>query len=477
MFRLLLMLRKKQFFGSILIAFTLVLGQTWPSTAAAQAVAAALAPTMLALQELRKTIDSTINTVDAESAARLNQLGLMVDHTIQQVRGAIEDLSNKVQINETKLFSDVFTTMSAVNEELTNKGYLAYIGVNSTLANLATTVGAVPGLKVKPFLFATHPLRLPTQAKDTQVAIYGHFPDVDDNHSAEVSYSTNGQPSQSTSLKRFVGGSLAFDLPRDYLREGQFVNLVVKIPSVKFMFIRGSETFNTRVYIENPNAFAFAIERFQVNPNLWKQITALHIYTERADSNRTSNSGTASAPQLFSLLINDNVTYDASTATFTSMKNDVGVSGIPCWCNCSHPSAKMNAWDANSVSWSLNAPSCGPTTCTRGGGFLGAPQFQVCGGGGTHAEVYLTPTFNVKVRNQSEQTSIGSSSAKAMRNSVWKDVNVLPPTWQSVSVLGTFTDGDEKNSCQLTVTKAIPTGACRLFSGSVQNDVIVLQTR
>jgi flagellin-like hook-associated protein FlgL len=460
-----------------LIALALVVAQTWPPTAAAQATAATLAPTMLALQELRKTIDTTINTVDAESAARLNQLGLMIDRTIQQVQGAIDNLSNKVQINETKLFSDVFTAMSAVNEELTNKGYLAYIGVNSTLANLATTVGAVPGLKVKPFLFATQPLRLPVQAKDTQVAIYGHFPDVDDAHPAKVSYSTDGRPSQSTSLKRFVGGSLAFELPRDYLREGQFVNLAVEIPSVKFMFIRGSETFNTRVYIENPNAFTFAIERFQANPNLWRQIAAPRTHTERADSNRTSNNGTASAPQLFSVLINDNVTYDASTATFATMKSDVGVSGIPCWCNCSRPSAQVNSWDANSVSWSLHAPSCSPTVCTRGGGFLGAPQIQTCGGGGTHAEVYLTPAFNVKVRNQSEQTSMGGSSVKATRNSVWKDSNALPPSWQSVSVVGTFIDGNETHSCHFAVTKAIPTGACRLFSGSVQNDVLVLQTR
>src|SRR5438093_10123226 len=71
-----------------------------------------LGGTLVALQELKKSLESTVNTVDAESAARINQLSLAVDNAIKNVQKAIQDVSSGVQFNENKLFSDVFTVMS-----------------------------------------------------------------------------------------------------------------------------------------------------------------------------------------------------------------------------------------------------------------------------------------------------------------------------------------------------------------------------
>jgi hypothetical protein len=108
-----------------------------------------------------------VNTVDAESAARINQLSIALDAAIKEVQGAIDDASKQVQFNENKVFSDVFSIMSDVNSELTKKGYLAYIGVNASLANVATTMEGIPFIHIAPYLFATYPLRLSSKAADT----------------------------------------------------------------------------------------------------------------------------------------------------------------------------------------------------------------------------------------------------------------------------------------------------------------------
>ena len=147
------------------IAILLVLGSIGfenvnSSRAFAQVAPVTLGATLIALQELKQALQSTINTVDPETSAKINQLSIAVDSAIKEVQSAIDDASHQIQFDENKLFSDVFSVMSEVNDELDRKGYLAFIGVNATLANVATTMEGVPGLKIAPFLFATYPLRL-----------------------------------------------------------------------------------------------------------------------------------------------------------------------------------------------------------------------------------------------------------------------------------------------------------------------------
>jgi len=431
---------------------------------------------LIGLQELKKSLESTVNTVDAESAARINQLSIAVDSAIKEVETAIKDASNQIQINEAKIFTDVFTVMSNVNFELNNKGYLAYIGVNATLANLATTAEGIPGIKIKPYLFATFPLRLSPNASDRMVSFYGHFRDVDDANPAMVTYRVDGLPEQKIDLKRYVGGSLAFQVPQPYLHESKFIEMSISIPEKKFFFFHGHTTFNTRVYVEALNAFSLKIDSYQENPNLWATIPSPTEHVERADSNRTSNVGTATAAQLFSTLINDNATYFADRATFAAMPSRTDTVGPPCWCGCAGSSAQMTSWDANSVSWQISAPSCGQHVCSKGGGFLGLPQVETCGGGGTHGEVYLRPTFKVKLRNQPADVLLNSASIAMKRNDVWQSKQ-LPIQWNSLSITGIFKDGDETHSCQATISKEISKSSCDLFSGSVTNNALTIQTR
>lgn len=445
------------------------------STAHAQVSSVALVAVVAGLQELKQTLQSSIGTVDGETANRINQLSLAVDKTIAEVKTAIQDTSNQVQFDENKVFSDVFSTMSQINSEIDNKGYLAFIGVNSSLANVATTMEGIPLIKVKNYLYATYPLRIGVKATDRLVRFFGHFPDVDDKHPATATYSIDGLPEQKVSLSRNVGGSLSLTIPNGYLKEASFINFSISIPKKSFLSIYGSDTFTTRVYVETLKALTFSVESFQANPNLWANVPAPAAHVERADSNRTTNIGSMSAPQLFSVLMNNNTTYDASSATFASMSNiPPEASGSPCWCGCSPASAATPVWDSNTVSWSLSAPTCGYHYCTKGGGRFGI-QTQSCGGGGTHAQVTLQPVFRVKVRGQPEQAPINSTTFALARNDVWTSSS-LPPTWSTITVKGVFKDGDETNTCQLTVSKGVPNGTCPLFKADVIVNAITIQS-
>ncbi len=136
------------------------------SSASAQVHAEDLAGLLVVLGQFRQNLDGVLNTVDAETAARINQLRSVLDGVIREVDKVIKDGFDKAQITEQKLFSDVNDVIERTNHELQNKGYLAYIGINSTLVNVATTLEGVPFVKVKPYLFAPSPLRLSPDATD-----------------------------------------------------------------------------------------------------------------------------------------------------------------------------------------------------------------------------------------------------------------------------------------------------------------------
>jgi hypothetical protein len=87
----------------------------------AQLSPALLGTVLIGLQQLKQSIETSITTVDAETAQKLNQLGLLGDSAIRQIHGVIDDVSNKVTVNEVKLFTDIFTVMSTVNSELDKK--------------------------------------------------------------------------------------------------------------------------------------------------------------------------------------------------------------------------------------------------------------------------------------------------------------------------------------------------------------------
>jgi hypothetical protein len=438
-----------------------------PLPAHAQVHAADLAGMLIVLGQLRQNLDGVINTVDAETAARINQLRSTLDGVIAEVDKVIKDGFDKAQVTEQKLFSDIDDVVERTNRELENKGYLAYIGVNSTLVNLATTLEGVPFVKVKPYLFATSPLRLSPVATDRLVSFYGHFPDIDNSHPATVEVETSGVGKKKVDLAKYVGNQIGFQLPPEYLKEGQFIEMLVSIPTVKYYVWHTTEDIRARMYVEKQDAFTFNISAFQENPALWATIPAPSEHYERADSGRTSNIQTLRARDLYASMINDNTTYDMDTALFIAMAHREQGSEPPCHCGCSPGTATLSGWDANTVSFALSAPNCGDHFCG---------VFDHCGGGGTHGDIWLRPTFKVKRRNVQENAPLTSQTVPAKRRSVTPEMDLGAP-WVLVTVVGTFKDRDEEYKREVTLTKGVPIANSELWKAEIVNDKVRIETR
>jgi hypothetical protein len=438
-----------------------------PAAQAQVVHAADLGGLLIVLGQLRQSLDDVINTVDSESAARINQLKIAVDSTISEVDKVIKDGFDKAQTTETKLFSDVNNVIERTNHELESKGFLAYIGVNSTLVNVATTLEGVPFVKVKPYLFATSPLRLSPDATDRLISFYGHFPDIDKSHPATVEVEMAGVGKKRLNLAKYVGNQLGFQLPGEYVKEGQFLEMLVSIPTVKYYVWHTTEDIRARMYVERRDVFSFDIKAFQENPALWATIVAPSERHERADSNRTSNSQTLTAKELFSTLVNDDTTYDMSSATFVTVGHRESQSVPPCHCGCNGGNATFSSFDANTVSFALSAPNCGAHMCA---------VFDSCGGGGTNADIWLKPTFKAKRRGIQETAPLQSQWFAAKRRSVTPDFD-LGPQWSTVTVTGTFKDKDEEYKRQITVTKGRPIGNSELWKVEIVNDHLRIETR
>jgi hypothetical protein len=439
----------------------------WVPPARAQVQVASLGGLLLVLGQLRQNLDGVINTADAETAARIKQLQISLDGVISELNNVIKNGFDKAQVTETKLFSDLDDVVERTNHELEDKAYLAYLGVNSTLVNVATVLEGIPFVKIKPYLFATNPIRLSPDATDRVVSFYGHFPDIDKSHPAVVEISMQGAATKRVELAKYVGNQLGFQLPPEYLKEGQFVEMLVSIPTKKYYVWHTTEDVRARLYVEKRDAFSFSITAYQENPALWATIQAPGERLENADSNRTSNSQTLTAKDLFATMINDNVKYDMASAVFVGMGHRESASGPPCHCGCSGGTAAFSAWDANTVTFSLAAPSCGFHWCSA---------FDSCGGGGTSANIWLRPTFRVKRRGVSETAPFKSQNVAAKRRSVTPDLD-LGHQWAFLAVVGEFRDKDEYYKRQVTVTKGVPVGNSELWKVQVANDHVHVETR
>jgi hypothetical protein len=455
----------------LLVWFTaLAMGQT-----SAPSGSAMLTTTLAGLKVLKKDLNSTVALVDAESAARLDRLSTATDKAIREIEAAIGDISRQVKFDEAKLYADVFLLMSVVDAELGRTGYLAYAGVNATLANLAASLQDFPSAKAPTSLFATYPLRLSATGTEASVAFFGHFPDVDSSHEPLVTYRVDGLPEATVPLRRSHDGSFTFQIPQLYLKEGKFIEMSIAVPERKSMLFYGTATFHARVYVEKREALTLEIAINQENPKLWEVVSSSNEYVERADGINMFNVGTASAVQLFKKLIDDDKTYRADSATFLSMPFRLSTVGAPCWCGCAASSAALTSWDANSVSWQISAPSCGEHFCAGQGHFY--PQTQVCAGGATHAEIYLKPIFRVKLRSQRDDVLIYAQHVRMQHHDTWQGGEALPWQWDNVAITGTFKDGAESHECRMTIHKDVKSGSCDLFSASVANDILTIESR
>jgi hypothetical protein len=439
-----------------------VISLTLPNQAGAQAAAAADFVAMVGvLQQVKQALDESLNTANNAAADRIHQAEIAVNQTIANLQKAIQNVQHGVSIQREDVFRQALDTLSQVNTTIQDSSRLVYLDVNSTLVSAATIVGAIPGLGVDSFVFAADPLRLRPHATDTLVSFYGYFPNVQTDGDANVTVGTEHFPAQ-----RYAGNRLAFKLPQKYVgAQGHYVEMTLTLPRTHWYSIT-RPTIHNRVYVETANAFHFALASIVDNPDLWATVNGSQ-YKDNADSSKTSVAKTLSAQDLFSTQVNDNATYDASTAQLVAVNSSIGSAGTkPCDC-CDSSDGKVTGWDAGKVSYALSAPTCPAKRCSL---------TYWCGGGGTHVEVYLNPVFRVQRRGvpsvvPSKTFSVDQGRASATTTNVGAE-------WASIEVRLHYKDGDDEASETATLTKGVPVQAKTLFTARFDGaSTITIETR
>jgi hypothetical protein len=462
------------------VAGLLCLASVTPSASLAQATAAIeLGGSLVALQQLRSQLEGIVNTVDTATANRIRQTELALDQTIAKITHAIDHGYGRVNNTRDQVMGNVATTIVQTQSLVQDTMGFAFTGVNDSLVNAARILTRIPLINVSTYVFAVTPLRFQANSTDRQVQIHGFFPDAASSHPVYVVFDDVKATSTKLKVDAFVNNTFAFELPVSVLaKEGKFVTMTIQLPVRRLWgAYYSTEEVKARVYVDRKAPFKFAIS-FQVeNSAIWASVTAPSPLVRRADSNLITVNASISASEAFSTLINDNATYEMSTAQFAGFTpgNPIRIVGPPCASGCSGSTGTWN-WDARTVNISLSAPSCPIHTISPGG-----LQLPYQCSGGTHADFGAVPTFRVKRRG------IAPAEVEASRTSILlgrKSASAglpLPANWTAVSIRGEFQDDTQTYQNQVRLTS----GAAGVLSANdpffwkaeVQGAELVISTK
>jgi hypothetical protein len=471
----------------------------WPLPTSAQSGLAADAGVLVALQQLKSQLDSVINTVDQETAARIRQAEIALTTLISKLQDAMDHGYGLINNTRDQLMGNVATVMIQTQDMIQGTTGVLLIGVNDSLVNLARIVTALPGINIPTYVYAITPMRFATNASDSHVEIHGYFPDTSKDHPVVVHFD-NGD---SIRLASYVNNTLGFDLPSQLLtKQESFVNMTFDLP-VKHLWgtYYTVEPVKARVYVEGGTPFSFSVIINIGNPNLWATVVAPSQMHERADSARTTNNQTFTAPELFSRLVNDDVQYDMSTAEFVAF-NPVPVSpprivktafgnitipspatpilfqgDNPCASGCTSSTGSWS-WNANQLSIALSAPDCGTHVIVPGG-----LQFPYQCGGGTHADFTSVPTFRVKRRGAiaPEIPSTSQPMKFVLARKRVSDAIPLPAGWTSVDINGRFKEGAEDSESHVRLTSGpkglLSANDALIWKAEVSGETLLISTR
>jgi len=468
----------------------------------AQGPVVELGAVLFGLQQLKAQLDSVVNTVDQETAAKIRQGEIALNGVIASVNDAIARGYGFFNNTRDQVMGNVATVMIQTQAMVQDTAAFALLGVNDSLANVARILTAIPGVNVPTYIYALTPLRFSRDAADVHVEAHGFFPDLSRAHPVTVHFE-NGQ---TISLDSYINNTLGFDLPKTLLsKQETFVTMTFDLP-VRHLLGAYYSTLplKARVYIERDTPFTFAVSVDVGNPKQWATVKAPAPLHERADSSRTTNNQTFTAAEIFSRLINNNVDYDMSTAQFVAIDPPpapppvalppgllrlgaifsvvprpappiIDQGSNPCASGCTSSSGTWS-WDANTLRIALSAPECAPHVVSPPG--LQLP-YQCAGG--THADFTAFPTFRVRTRGPQLPEIASINRTLNLRRKKVSEPIELPFDWTSIEIRSQFRDGKESAENHARLTSG-PTGLLSandpiFWKAEVTGQSLIISTR
>jgi hypothetical protein len=414
-----------------------------------------LGAAQLFLTQLQTTLSSLINSGDLAASNRIKQAAVEVQTILKQIDEIKKGLVKDVNRATTEVFSSTQSLLVALRSEIRSTERRIFLDLNSTLVNGARLLDGIPFVNMQPFVIGAEPTRFSPDSVDREVFIYGYFKFVTDSSPA---YVTVGDAKDAIPLKRYTNNRLGFTLPLKTLQAESYVNLKMVIPDEPALagWWKRSVTLYDRIYIEQRVPYSFRVRATVPNPDLWEVVKPGVEIHENADSNRTSNDQLITAPQAFSRVVPDAVKkYVIESATFHDIPHRFGEGGP-----CEHVTRGATLVEKNKdrIHFRLHASSMSshwPTVTTHHGG------------GGSHADIWFTPSFLVKKANVPE----GVGRTLPVLTSTHADVKHFdfPEGWLSVEIVAQYKDGDEQFTETMVLSPSTPTGT-KLFWDAAMND-------
>lgn len=427
----------------MLLVFIIALGLIVqrPATSNAQVSVAGLGALLGLLQQLQSNLVSILNSVDVSTQNRIHQVRVESESVIKSVEGVIkkgEEASDRLRAN---VAADAMALIRRIADITQSTSSDAFLKVNSTLIATAHLAASLPLINVDPFVLAIDPPRKLFNSKDRLIKVHGFFSGVDASRPIMIAFSNS---SISMKASRAEGGAISFDLPERLMRPGEFVGFTIRVPRKSawdwLPFSRGAEqVFDSRVYVPTQEPFSFLVEIFKEHPQLYSELRPAAPLQFTANSATTSNNKTLSAADIYSLLARDNREHDLADISIVALEHRVDAGIRPCSC-CDASSGRLAHWNNRDLAFELHAPTCPSKWCS---------VTYHCGGGGTNAEIYLTPTIRIKRKNVPHLHVVSQERRTAMRRTtVGLD---LPPDWKAIRITGYFRDGDQNESSQVYI--------------------------
>ena len=446
----------------VLLGLAFVLCTTVTPIAHSQASSAA---TILALKatltELQAVIDRAQIGLDSIAAAKIEAASNEAQRLLREIekirKGTVKDVNEAVQ----EVATQTHQLASSLRKTISQTERRAFLDVNTALANASESLDGIPLVKIAPYAAAIDPPRIRSDVSNRRVLVYGYFPDSKDGRSPEAV--VGGSTVQ---LSRETGAKLSFDLPRDLaLKEEQFVDIQSNVPTRTgwLSLWKGMESFKDRIYVERSLPLSCNVQVLEANPALDEIVRASSEFTDEARTmgggGKPSNIRTVSSKDLLIATVPSAVDlYDITNVRIQTLGERFW-GGAAC-SDHGNWSGKLRRWDPESVEFELSAPSVAPhmhsgmrDDCGFVSNVLGAVVGQRCiqvpytylhGGGGSHANIGLKPTFVVRkkgvdpfVKKTPVTLSVGYQATEK------HEIKFQQTGWQ-LNLLCSFKDGDEK---------------------------------
>jgi hypothetical protein len=429
------------------------------------------------LAELQRVLDHTIRNVDVVAENRLESAKNKVNGLLKQ----LDDLQKGVITNVNDVLYNVATgtheVMADVRKTIRTTERTAFLDVNSSLINATRLLSAVPFAKnVKPYIAATEPMRISPKHFDRRLYFYGYFPDVTEKDRAKVQVG-----GQSYDLKVYGNNRLGFDLPPTSLKEESFVELTVTIPRRSWWkLVKTDIVVNERVYVQKLKPFALRVLSFVDNPAGTQTLTPPQPFRASATSDTPSVIRDVSAGDLFTALVPNAGDFRLDTVRITDVSAQTA-GGRPC--EHAPMSAEFRGWDSGGVRFALQAGSVGPhwhnlpDHCVDWG-LLGkhcVPQGFMHGGGGSNADIVISPVFAVRRKDVPDVVAAEPVTSDLQYNDVGQVP--IPATWHRVELLVSFKDGGEEWKQPLVLSRLHLGDSRPAWSARVEGETLTVQTR